>query len=135
MNLKQAIEILKTHNQWRRGALIEQASPKELGIAIDIIVNIFEDKSKLPKYKVWLEDSVEELGGFWWHCYLDSNGCLQDFDYPDENPDTLEWYIENGYKVEKNTDWIDEAWEDSKDSEDLTQAIERYHEYQRNNKR
>jgi len=74
MNLKQAIEILKTHNQWRRGALIEQASPKELGIAIDIIVNNFE----------------------------------------------------------KNTDWIDEAWEDSKDSEDLIGAIERYHEYLRN---
>ena len=130
MNLKQAIQILKTHNQWRRGALIEQTTPKELGIAIDIIVNIFEDKSKLPKYKVWLEDSVEPEGGFWWRCYLDNNGCLQDFDYPDENPDTLEWYIENGYKVEKNTDWIDEAWKDSKDSEDLTGAIERYHEYQ-----
>lgn len=77
MNLKEAIEILKTHNQWRRGALIEQASPKELGIAIDIIVNNFE----------------------------------------------------------KNTDWIDEAWKHSQDSEDLTAAIERYHEYQRNNKR
>jgi len=77
MNLKQAIEILKTHNQWRRGALIEQASPKELGIAIDIIVNNFE----------------------------------------------------------KDNDWIDEAWADSQDSEDLTGAIERYHEYQRNKNR
>ena len=53
------------------------------------------------KYRVWLEDAVEELGGFWWHCYLDKNGCLQDYDYPDENPDTVKWYIDNGYKVEK----------------------------------
>lgn len=134
MNLRQAIEILKTHNQWRRGALIEQASPKELGIAIDIIVNIFQDKSKLTKYKVWLEDSVEELGGFWWRCYLDSNGCLQDFIYPEEDPDTLEWYIENGYKVEKDLDWMDEAYNDIKQADDLATIIEKYHGYQQNNK-
>ena len=44
MNLKQAIQILKTHNQWRRGALIEQTTPKELGIAIDIIVRTLSVK-------------------------------------------------------------------------------------------
>ena len=56
----------------------------------------------MKKYKVWLEDSVEPLGGFWWHCYLDENGCLQDYKYPDKTPDKLEWYIEQGYIV--NTD-------------------------------
>jgi hypothetical protein len=52
-------------------------------------------------HRVWLEDSVEELGGFWWYCYLDQNGCLQDEKYPDDIPETPQWYINNGYKVEE----------------------------------
>ncbi len=52
-------------------------------------------------HRVWLEDSVEKEGGFWWYCYLDNNGCLQDEKYPDELPDKLQWYIDNKYKVEK----------------------------------
>jgi len=36
-------------------------------------------------HRVWLEDSVEELGGFWWYCYLDHNGCLQDEKYHANN--------------------------------------------------
>ena len=62
-------------------------------------------------HRVWLEDSVEELGGFWWYCYLDHNGCLQDEKYliflifdekcPDDLPETPQWYINNGYKVEE----------------------------------
>jgi len=57
----------------------------------------------IKKYRVWLEDAIEEELGFWWYCYLDGNGCLQDYNYPDDMPDTLEWYIENGYKVEEVT--------------------------------
>jgi hypothetical protein len=57
----------------------------------------------MKKYRVWLEDAIEEELGFWWYCYLDDNGCLQDYNYPDDMPDTLEWYIENGYKVEEVT--------------------------------
>jgi hypothetical protein len=52
-------------------------------------------------HRVWLEDSVEKLGGFWWYCYLDHNGCLQDEKYPDDIPETPQWYINNGYKVEE----------------------------------
>jgi hypothetical protein len=52
-------------------------------------------------HRVWLEDSVEELGGFWWYCYLDHNGCLQDEKYHDDIPETPQWYINNGYKVEE----------------------------------
>jgi hypothetical protein len=52
-------------------------------------------------HRVWLEDSVEELGGFWWYCYLDHNGCLQDEKYLDDLPETPQWYINNGYKVEE----------------------------------
>ena len=51
-------------------------------------------------HRVWLEDSVEEEGGFWWYCYLDHNRCLQDLKYPDDIPDTLQWYFDNGYKVD-----------------------------------
>ena len=43
MELKQAVQILKDHNEWRRDntSLIPQPmiSPKELGIAIDVIVD------------------------------------------------------------------------------------------------
>lgn len=52
-------------------------------------------------YRVWLEDSVEEEGGYWWYCYLDSENCLQDEIFFDEKPDKLQWYIDNGYKIER----------------------------------
>jgi hypothetical protein len=56
---------------------------------------------KERRYRVWLEDSVEPEGGFWWNCYLDENGRLQDDKYPDDLPDTPQWFIDNGYKVEE----------------------------------
>ena len=52
MKLQQAIQILKDHNEWRRfegtsDAPIElypsMAHPRELGIAIDTVVNHFEN--------------------------------------------------------------------------------------------
>ena len=52
MKLQQAIQILKDHNEWRRfdgisDAPIElypsMAHPRELGIAIDTVVNKFEN--------------------------------------------------------------------------------------------
>jgi hypothetical protein len=39
MNLIQAIEILRTHNEWRRGADIPMQNQTQLGIAIEIILN------------------------------------------------------------------------------------------------
>jgi hypothetical protein len=53
------------------------------------------------QYKVWLEDSCEPEGGFWWYCLLDENGYLYDENYPNEERDTIQWYIDNGYKVEE----------------------------------
>jgi len=48
MELKQAVKILKDHNAWRRGntSLIPQPmiSTKELGIAIEVIVDYLTDK-------------------------------------------------------------------------------------------
>ena len=48
MELKQAVQILKEHNEWRRDntSLIPQPmiSPKDLGIAIDVVVDHLTDK-------------------------------------------------------------------------------------------
>jgi hypothetical protein len=54
----------------------------------------------MKQYRVWLEDAVEEEGGSWWYCLLDDNGCLYDESYPNEERDTMQWYIDNDYKVE-----------------------------------
>jgi hypothetical protein len=69
-------------------------------------ITIVQDTGDTPmlmrRYRVWFEDSVEPEVGFWWNCLMDENGCLYDPAYPnDEDRDTLQWYIDNGYKVEK----------------------------------
>lgn len=53
----------------------------------------------MKKYKVWIEDNMEPELGFWWYCYLDKNGYLQDMERKDEMPDSLEWHLKHGYKV------------------------------------
>jgi len=53
MKLKEAIQILKDHNEWRRFNSIDlskksdpkMAQPRELGIAIDTVVSHFESKN------------------------------------------------------------------------------------------
>ncbi len=55
----------------------------------------------MRRYRVWLEDEMEEEGGCWWNCMMDENQCLFDPNYPDEERDTLQWYINHGYKVEE----------------------------------
>lgn len=43
MKIKKAIEILKAHNNWRRGHIEEMClTPKEIGEAIDTVVRYFE---------------------------------------------------------------------------------------------
>ena len=47
MTLPESIEILRTHNEWRRGAEIPQTDPKALTEAIDVILLFFDqNKSK-----------------------------------------------------------------------------------------
>ena len=55
------------------------------------------------KYRVWLEDSVELEGGTWWHCYADAHGYLRQegYDHPVDELDTLDQYIQWGYKIEE----------------------------------
>lgn len=37
MTAAEAIQILRRHNSWRRGAEVPLGDPKELGIAIDVL--------------------------------------------------------------------------------------------------
>ena len=38
MNKQEALEKLKLHQEWRRGAEIEMLNPKEIGEAIDLLI-------------------------------------------------------------------------------------------------
>jgi hypothetical protein len=59
----------------------------------------------MKNYRVWLEDSVEPLGGTWWYCFDNGDGYLRQVDYDytgkEDELDTLKQYIEWGYKIEK----------------------------------
>ena len=59
----------------------------------------------MKNYRVWLEDSVEPYGGFWWHCFDNGDGYLWQVDYDytgkENELDTLQQYIEWDYKIEK----------------------------------
>jgi len=59
MKLKQAVELLEKHNKWRRGdENITQSAPRQLGIAIDMVVSEFKDKeaykSDAIEFAMWL---------------------------------------------------------------------------------
>lgn len=45
MEVKQAIQVLKDHNKWRKGEdeELQMTDPKKLGISIDTVVNKFEN--------------------------------------------------------------------------------------------
>jgi len=48
MDIKQAVGILETHNRWRRGEDVEpMINPRELGIAIDLIVEYIKNNGVL----------------------------------------------------------------------------------------
>jgi hypothetical protein len=57
----------------------------------------------MRNYKVWLEDSVEPNGGFWWYCFDNGDGYLRQVDYDytgkENELDTLQQYIEWDYKI------------------------------------
>jgi len=55
----------------------------------------------MKKYRVWIENNVNPKGGWWWECYLGKDGKLHDYIYTDEQYKSLQWYIDNGYKVEE----------------------------------
>ena len=48
MDINQAVGILETHNRWRRGEDVEpMINPRELGIAIDLIVEYIKNNGIL----------------------------------------------------------------------------------------
>lgn len=49
MTIKQAIEIVELHNKWRRDNdnKFKMADPKELGIALDILVGVVKNVCKM----------------------------------------------------------------------------------------
>jgi hypothetical protein len=50
MKLKQAIEILETHNKWRRGDdNVPMTNPKDIGIAIDIVVKHVKNSGDISR--------------------------------------------------------------------------------------
>ena len=61
-------------------------------------------QSHTPKhYRVWFPDIMEAIGGYWWNAVTDSCGRLYNPNHPNEERDTVQWYVDNGYKVEEVT--------------------------------
>ena len=68
MKLKEAIQLLKDHNEWRRFNSIDlpktsdpkMAQPRELGIAIDTLVKHFETQKLSSELNKKLEDYIIE---------------------------------------------------------------------------
>lgn len=50
MTIQQSIEIVETHNKWRRGAEIPMNDPTELGIALVTIVAFAKRSFTKPEY-------------------------------------------------------------------------------------
>ena len=49
MTIKEALKIVNEFNQWRRGAIMPQPNPKNIGIAIDVLIENTEKILKLKK--------------------------------------------------------------------------------------
>lgn len=71
MNLKEAIEILKLHNEWRKGADAEQLHPVKIGNAIDLVTERINHLAELLEEGIlylenfdWPESMIESLGNF-----------------------------------------------------------------------
>lgn len=59
MTVKQAIKVLKKHNNWRRGGRGSQQDPKIIGEAIDIAIDVMEamlvEEPRLKKHHIKTE--------------------------------------------------------------------------------
>ena len=56
MTVKQAISVLKKHNNWRRGGRGSQQDPKIIGEAIDVAIEVMEqflkDKPSMNRCRI-----------------------------------------------------------------------------------
>ena len=58
MTVKQAIKVLKKHNNWRRGGRASQQDPKKIGEAIDVAISAME--TMLAERTGWKEPHKTE---------------------------------------------------------------------------
>lgn len=74
MKLTESIQVLKNHNKWRRGEddTLEMTDPKKLGIAIDTVVNEFENLFISGVVKSFYCQSDIEMNGI---CDKQCNHC------------------------------------------------------------
>lgn len=62
MKLQSAIQILKRHNEWRRGAEIDQEDPRLIGVAIDTVVKYLEAPQRFnPKFERITKDIESKI--------------------------------------------------------------------------
>jgi len=55
-------------------------------------------------YRMWIEDKVDPNGGFWCYMGTDEKNFLYQLNgiyYEDDQPETLEQYLQWGYKIEE----------------------------------
>ena len=52
MTIDEAIKVLKLHNKWRRGAEIEMQTPKQIGIAIDVVISQINRNAHIEKIEL-----------------------------------------------------------------------------------
>lgn len=80
MTTKEALEILKVHNDWRRGAEIPMPHPTEIGVAIDKAIEVMEGKAKNCAFQYYSEYemvddktnlTIEEAKNLWKGYYGD----------------------------------------------------------------
>lgn len=58
MNVQEAVALLRRHNEWRRGADVdEMVDPRRLGDAIAIVCHVAEEGAP-PGYKIVHEDAA-----------------------------------------------------------------------------
>jgi len=108
-------------DEWRKHYLEQaKAMEKEQIIRAHLMARCYDDansyneaekyynenylQTHTPKhYRVWFPDTMEAIGGYWWNAVTDSCGRLYDPKHPNEERDTVQWYIDNGYKIEEVT--------------------------------
>lgn len=101
------MEEVQTVNAFLKG--VEFATEEDPSWSIIGAREYFKNTYQLPiknghkHYRVWFPDVMEAVGGYWWYCKLNDQGYLYDPEHDQEEWDTLEWYLQNGYKVEEVT--------------------------------
>jgi hypothetical protein len=58
MTTKEALELLKVHNEWRRGAEIPMPHPTEIGVAIDKAIEVMEGKVNNCAFQYYSEYEI-----------------------------------------------------------------------------